>query len=297
MTRGAKPYLVPDPSAATFGTWMLRTGGGWETLGDQIVGWDSWTDLEIRRDVQVDLVRMRAEAGLPGPIPLKLTVSWTSSSTQMSGVATQQTLPSSGVAVVDALLPGGQVGGVLDINTTLTVSTEWEAPAGMAHEPGAILLANTWRLALEGTGSLFPVSVVDFSHTMFDPDASWHLTTSTDLEAPFLGRFLLSVNTRDRELMEAVSAKVRTPRQDALVTDLHHGVAQLILRLAQEVNLGDPLSERDWPADSVGDILSRTLGASDLLPPVSTAEPDDLSMRRSQVEGSTRRSGHGRVFR
>ena len=295
MTRGAKPYLVPE-AGVVLGPWTVAGAEGWEPLGDQVEGWDTGTDITIRREVSVDMRAVKGACGVPDTVPLFVTASWTSSSTLMSDVAVAVPLPPSGQVVLEAVLPGERVGGTLELRTTVAIAADWQAPAGVAGVAGAVLAEHTCKLALEGTGSLFPVSVVDFTHTGFDNDASWQLDSSVDLEAPFLGRFLLSINSRDTELVAAISAPARNARQEALVSALHHEVAQLMLRIAQDVNIDEPLQDVDWPAESVGDVLCRTLNASDLLHPTSATDPADLSLRRSQIEGSTRRAGHGRAF-
>lgn len=296
MTRGAKPYLVPEPGAISLGAWQVMTDGDWVGLGDQVDGWDTGTDLRIRREIRVDWARVRAEAGLDAVAQLAATVSWTSSTTTMRGLAGSVPVPASGLLLFDGVLPGDRVAGVLDLRTTVAIAVDAPAGAGVAQTAGAVLHEERWRLALEGTGSMFPVSVIDFTHTAYDVDASWHLETSVDLDAPFMGRFLLSLNARDTELVEAVSARSRTPRQDALVDDLHHGVAQLLLRLAEDVNVEDPLDDREFAADTVGDILSRTLAVGDSASPTILLDPAEVSARRSRLEGSTRRTGHGRAF-
>lgn len=296
MTRGAKPYLVPEQGTLSLGPWQIQSDDEWLPLSDQVEGWDTGTDLRLRREVRVEWGRLQAETGIPEGVPLLVTTSWTSSTTTMRGLAGTAPIPPTGLLLFDTDLLGDQVGGVLDLRTTVVVGADWAAGEGVAGAAGAVLHEDQWRLALEGDGAMFPVSVIDFSHTQHDPDASWHLETSVDVDAPFMGRFLLSLNARDTELVEAVSTKSRTPRQEALLDDLHHGVAQLMLRLAQDVNIEEPLVERVWVPDSIGDVLARTLAASDDLPPTSASEPGDLSNRRTRIEGSTRRSGHGRSF-
>jgi hypothetical protein len=297
VTRGAKPYLVPEPGAISLGGWQMLNDDDWVDLGDQVDGWDTGTDLRIRREVRVDWARVREEAGLDAGAQLRATVSWASSTTTMRGIAGSVPVPTSGLMLFDGVLPGDRVAGVLDLRTTVCVAADAPSSPGVAQTAGAILHEERWRLALEGTGSMFPVSVIDFARTVYDPDASWHLETSVDLDAPFMGRFLLSLNSRDTELVEAVSARSRTPRQESLVEELHHGVAQLLLRLAEDVNVEDPLDDREFAADTVGDILSRTLSAVDTAPPTSALDPADVSARRSRLEGSTRRTGHGRAFK
>src|SRR5690606_38919204 len=107
------------------------------------------------------------------------------------------------------------------------------------------------------------VHEIDFSHTRLSPTASWHLETSTDLTAPFYGTYRVLINKLDRELRAAVTRGAKDKRQQALLDELQAGVAELLLEIA--LHLRTELAEREeWPPDSVGDVLSRTLAASPL---------------------------------
>ena len=141
--------------------------------------------------------------------------------------------------------------------------------------------------------SMFPVHGVDFSHTNLHPSASWHLEGSPDLHAPFMGTFRLLLNRLDGELMKAVERGAKTARQQALVDELAHGVAELLLELA--VVHRDELSDRDgWPTDTVGDVLSRCLAQAGELREPSGAQ--DLPRFRSTLAGIVRAGGQGRMF-
>ncbi|WP_350274844.1 hypothetical protein [Kribbella sp. HUAS MG21] len=248
----------------------------------------------IHRVVAVDQERLRREAEIPPEVGLVATVSWTSSTSQMSDSTRPIWLTNSGPCLLDAVLPGDKVGGVLRIRTTVAIANAPDSRAlGIARLPGSVLAEDRAEVALEGTMSMFPVHGVDFSHTNLHPSASWHLEGSPDLHAPFMGTFRLLLNRLDTELMKAVERGAKTTRQQALVDELTHGVAVLLLELA--VAHRDELSDRDiWPADSVGEVLSRCLAqAGDLREP---SGPQDLPRFRSTVAGIVRAGGQGRMF-
>ncbi|GAA0403511.1 hypothetical protein GCM10009541_53350 [Micromonospora gifhornensis] len=203
---------------------------------------------------------------------------------------------SGGWAVVDTILVGERLSGVLTLRTTVSLVHPPAGRAiGVATVPGSVLADQVQRVVLENVSSMFPVSEIDFSRTRLSPTASWHLETSTDLVAPFYGTFRVLINSRDRELSAAVARGARDKRQQALLDELQAGVAGLLLELA--LYLREDLGDRDeWPPDSVGDILSRTLASS----PLSTSTPPsaaDLAEFRTQVSGAIRNLGRGRVFR
>lgn len=297
MVSDVRPYLIPDDACVAWQPWQLVGGDSSGKLPEVLEGWDSGTDLLIRRLVTVDQERLRREAELPVDVALVATTSWTSSTSQMSESARPVVIPGSEPLLLEALLPGARVGGVLTIRTTVsTANAPQLRVSGVANLPGSVLLENRSQTTLEGTLSMFPVHGIDFSHTNLHPAASWHLESSSDLHAPFLGTFRLLLNRLDAELMKAVERGTKTTRQQALVDELSHGLGSLLLELALAHR--DELEDRDgWPADSVGDVLKRCLVQA-----LATGEihepsgPQDLPRFRSTLAGVVRATGQGRRF-
>jgi hypothetical protein len=276
---------------------LLQDGGELVELPDAIEGWDSGTDLWLTRTVTVDHPKLRSETQLPNEVGLVVTTTWTSSTSRMSEATAPITVADSRPVTVQALVPGDRIGGVLDIRTTLaTASAPRTLIPGVAHSPGSILAENKRQVALEGTLSMFPVHGIDFGHTNLHPDASWHLESSADLHAPFLGAFRLLLNRLDSELMKAVERGAKSSRQQALVDELAHGVGVLLLELALAHR--EDLDDRDvWPPESVGDVLSRMLerAVTGAGIPVAVG-PQDLPLLRTAVAGAVRAAGQGRKF-
>ncbi|MFB6726260.1 hypothetical protein ACFCV3_39185 [Kribbella sp. NPDC056345] len=199
--------------------------------------------------------------------------------------------------MLEAVIPGDRVGGVLRIRTTLTLaSVPSQLVPGIAHIAGSVLAEDHRQVALEGTLSMFPVHGIDFSHTNLHPAASWHLETSEDLSAPFLGAFRLLLNRLDAELMKAVERGAKNSRQQALIDELMHGVGTILLELAL-AHRSDLEDREFWPADTVGHVLSRTLARAiggDGLP--AQLGPQDVPLFRTALAGLIRASGQGRRF-
>lgn len=297
MRTDALPYLVPDPATVEMTSWVWSSPSGWEPLPSSMPGWDPSMRLELRRSVRVDRDRLASETRLGPDCPLRLTVSWTSSTSGMRGSAVPVRLPADGVAQLDVSLPGDRIGGVLDIRTSLTLAVSFPGEPGIASMAGSMLSEDRCELALDDDLRRFPVHEIDFANTRLDPDASWFLETTTELSAPFLGSFLLMVNRRDKELSTAVLRGAKDARQEALVDELEHGVASLLLELATQ--LSDELAERRrWPSGSVGEVLSETLSAAERSGTVQSATgPHDLARARSRLDGAVRAAGYGRRFR
>jgi hypothetical protein len=291
------PYLVPSQEVVTWEPWTYWDGEDWPPLPDAIDGWDPGTDIHVSRYVRIDTARLLEDTRLQ-PHDLAIVTSWTSSTSGMTEAAPRAPLDHSGVTKTDGTLRGDRIGGVLRLRCTLMLtSTPATQTPGVAWLAGSILSEHQHRLALEGALSMFPVHDVDFSHTSLPPEASWHLETSTELTAPFLGTFRLLINNRDGELMTAAARGTKDKRQQALCDELEHGVAMMLLELA--IMLRADLADRDnWPPDTVGDVLSRTLAAaeqSNLVP--APNGPYDVATFRTRLAAATRATGHGRSFR
>jgi len=294
MPPDVRPYLVPHPGTIVWEPWFLLDSEEWRSLPDAIDGWDPGTDLRATRRVRVDVVRFTQETGLD-LADVALSVSWTSSTTDMIEAAPAETFDPNGTALIDMTLVGERLSGTLSLRSSISlIRPSIGRRVGVAAVPGSVLADHVQRVVLEGMSSMFPVHEIDFSHTWLSPTASWHLETNTDLTAPFYGTFRVLINKRDRELRTAVARGAKDRRQQALLDELQAGVAALLLELA--LHLRSELAEREeWPPDSVGDVLARTLAASPLhvdAPPAAV----DLADLRTQISGAVRNLGRGRIF-
>ncbi|MGA4993733.1 hypothetical protein [Nonomuraea bangladeshensis] len=294
MPADVRPYLIPRPGTVVWEPWFLLDADEWKPMPDAIDGWDPGTDLRVARRVRVDASRFLQETGLT-LTDVALTVSWTSSTTDMTEAAPVARFDSNGTALIDATLVGERLSGILLLRST--VSLTGVAPGrevGVASVPGSVLTEHSQRVVLESMSSMFPVHEIDFSHTRLSSTASWHLETTTELTAPFYGTFRVLINKRDRELRTAVARGAKDKRQQALLDELQAGVAALLLELA--LHLREELAEREeWPPDSVGDVLARTLAASPLhlVAPPGAVEVAEF---RTQISGAVRNLGRGRIF-
>lgn len=294
MPTDLRPYLVPGPGTVVWDSWLLLDEQEWLPLPDEIDGWDPGTDLRVAQRVQIDTQRFARETGLQLS-NIALAVSWTSSTTDMTEASLPAQFDPKGTATVDTVLVGTRISGILTLRSTLSlIHPPIRQEAGVAAIPGSVLAEYIQRVVLENVSSMFPVHEIDFAHTRLSPTASWHLETSTDLIAPFYGTFRVLINKRDRELSAAVARGAKDKRQQVLLDELQAGVAALLLELA--LHLRTEIAERkEWPPDSVGDVLARTLGASSLLV-VAPPSPGELADFRTQIFGAVRNLGRGRTF-
>ncbi|GIF96590.1 hypothetical protein [Catellatospora citrea] len=294
MPADVRPYLVPHSGTVVWEPWSLLESSTWSPLPEEIDGWDPGTDLRVARRVRVDPDRFERETGLE-LADVALVISWTSSTTHMTEASPPVRFDASGLAAADVELVGDRLSGVLTLRSTISLVRPPVAPAvAVASIPGSVLAEHAQPVVLENLSSMFPVHELDFAHTRLSPTASWHLETSTDLTAPFYGTFRVLINKRDGELSAAVARGGKDKRQQALLDELQGSLSALLLELA--LHLRDELAERkDWPVDSVGDVLTRTLTAS-LLSVVVPPSPAELATLRTQISGAVRKLGRGRTF-
>ena len=299
MPREVRPYLLPTAGAVVLDPWELVAEGVWQPLPDQLPDWDGTVTHSVRRIVHLDLARLLDETRLGHDVVLGWTISWIGSTSKMRGTAPVVPVGAGGPTLLDAELPGDRIDGTLTLRTTLAlVRGGATRRAGVAHLPGSVLVDDTVDVVLgDPTSSGFPVQAVDFATTRLDTDASWHLETTTDLTAPFLGSFLLLLNTRDGELIDAVAKERRDRRQEALVDELEHGVAVVLLELAAHAR-AELVQIRSWPPGSVGETLSRMLQRAErsgaLQVPIG---PQNVARARTRSSGAARAIGYGRRFR
>lgn len=252
MTRSVKPYLVAEPSSVIFGGWRLSTDGEWSQLGEFLSDWDYNTDLRLRGELRVDRDAVLSSTGLGGEADLRLSASWRSIDGRVGATAFIRDLPLDEVTLIEVELPGEQLGPEVDLALRLVLGRDLEAGTpGVARLAGSVLWEDVVRLALVGTAARFPAVVLDFASCGLDPDASWVLELPDDLSTPVLGGLLLLLNSRDEELVAAVSG--RTKASDSTARQLREQVAVQLLDHA--VAHAEELLRDQWDEESLASTL------------------------------------------
>jgi len=296
MPREVKPFRVPSSATWRVGEWQLLRDDGWQALPGVLEDWDADTALHVRQVVDVDREAVVSQSGLGFGATLVVTASWASSSNQMSALIDRVSVTEP-VVTLEATLPPGRIGGLLEITTTLALGQSGSAEAvAAADEPGSVLLESITTVALQGDGAMFPVAVIDFAATPFDVGSSWFLEVSTDLEAPFLGVFQLLINERDEELVRAITRPSSDASDRQLVFALEEGVAGVLAEAA--LTMRSQLRDgEDWEAGTVGSVLISMLNDVESrglsLPGQG---PEAASDFRSRLSGVVRSLGYGRSF-
>lgn len=290
------PFLVPNEGTWQLGGWYLFREDAWQPLPDVLDDWDPDTDLHLRMTVEVERAAVAEQILMADDVPLVVTATWFSSSNQMTEIISRVEVDSH-VVSLESTIPAARIGGVLSIVTTLSLARPATgASIASPREAGSVLLRAEQLVALQGDGAMFPVAIIDFAATPFDVDASWMLEVSSELEAPFLGVFQLLVNSRDGDLVRAVTRPGHDARLQHMLLDLEEGVAGVMAECALKAS-AELQAVDDWDVGTVGSVLSlmlEHLTSKGLAAPGSGLEA--IADFRSRLSGIVRSLGYGRII-
>ncbi|MGB3286384.1 hypothetical protein [Mycolicibacter algericus] len=295
-SRFSPPYLVPAEDVVEMQPWLLLDGGESNPLTSPVDYWVSGTDLELSRGLVADLTQLREQCRLSADTPLGLTVSWRSDASKIQRCLMSRPLEESRNEI-QVTLPGRQIGGTVQISTTIVLLTDVEVPAvGAPHRRGSVLARDVVSVTLEGEGSMFPMAVVDFTRRTYDDDASWFVETSTDPGANFSSAFQVMINERDAALIKAIEAEKPTREQQALIDELGSGVMQVVLELAYALKANGELDRDAYGDGSVGQVLQGLIEQTGNLDLGDISDASQIARRQSQFQALARRIAAGRVF-
>ncbi|WP_432487035.1 hypothetical protein [Kineococcus sp. SYSU DK018] len=185
-----------------------RTADG--PLGDELPGWDYDTSIEVSRVVRVDVRRTLADCGFDPADRLAVhhRYSGGGSRTRHSGAVVHlEPDGMTGWASAEAtfVIPGSELAGVMELETTLLLRSAREPALFVAHRVGSILWRDRKRVQLEGDGGLLPIAPVHFSEQGLPADAAWYLSLDAgSWEAPAMGSLLVLLNLENESVADAV---------------------------------------------------------------------------------------------
>lgn len=241
MTASVYPYLRPKAECLTVSPWQSPAPDGTPIdLPPTVVAWDYQTDLQLSREVKVDTVALRRQAGLPEDIALLCVCEWTASNSLLSGILDHVEILSPATHILQGRIAGTDLGGSLILRTAVVVAADTTDPRPfVAARAGEVLLDDVVTTRLDGDDAMFPVSVCDFAAAGIDPHARWYLQTPADPYTPAMGGLRLYLNADDRELVNAaVRAATPTAAQQRLIDDMRHDVTRQLVDLV--------LLRQDW---------------------------------------------------
>lgn len=257
----AFPFLRPPADVVTTAPWSRLTADGGEPLPDTLLEWDYDTTLSLLRPMTIDGMRARRFSGLTEEAELDLSVQWFATSSALRGRAWRSALPAvDGFAASIAFeLPGGNLGGTLELVTSITLrAPARRSSAAAPTRPGSVLWSDRCQVLLQGDNTLFPIAPADFHDLPYPTGAGWYLHIDEDLEAAALGAILLLVNERHDVVMQALEAAALPAEADRRVlSTLRTDVLRVLVERALT---HDDLSEEvDYPPGSLGALLTNVV--------------------------------------
>lgn len=255
----AYPFRRPPSDVVAGGPWLRALGDSIDELPPELPDWDYGTVLHLRRPMRLDGLQARLACGLPNDAELSLTVVWSAANSSLRGRAWQAAVPAEPNVelTIDFELPGDELGGRLDLDTTLTLRGRGPSQASPAapSRPGSVLWRDVRSVMLQGDAVLFPLSVVDFEHLPYPTGAAWHLELAVDLESQALGSILLLANKRREVVTTALENAADPTDVDRMVLSTVRN--DVVRSLVERALVDDEFSlDADYEAGSVGALLT-----------------------------------------
>ena len=183
--------------------------------------WSPSSSVDIRAEVDIDLNAALSSASLTDnngePVGiLGLVISWKSTRTNLHGASSPVEVVG-GLNRVTTTLAGSVLGGDLQISVDIVLLSNLDpqrTPLG-AHKLGSRLWSSSYSVALEGSGSQFPVSFLDFKKFHGLPDkAMWQIEVQGDLDAHASSAIRLKLNSSHPRIQEYLSDANSTSNED-----------------------------------------------------------------------------------
>lgn len=256
------PYRRAEQSRVSVGQWLLRSPTADVPIGAAIPDWDPTADMNVVRLARVDTTGFWADCGLATGTPLCVSAVWASTTTSLRGRGTSAIVrtPDARVDVPLGLaLRGAELGGTLRLSVTVTLGTALERRPIVAFRAGTLLWEDVTEVRIEGGASRFPVEQLSFavSGPQFPKGAAWRLDWEQrdDLELPVLGCIRLFLN-QDHPSIRALVDQPERPDSKLLAALMSFDVTRSLVR---EALTNDAFAQREgeWPADSVGRVVTR----------------------------------------
>ncbi|MDJ0395009.1 hypothetical protein QMK17_16920 [Rhodococcus sp. G-MC3] len=262
MSRNAFPYRIPPDSAIDCGEWQMDINGGEAVLPESLPDWDYQTDLSLARSIVVDMDAIRIATGLPPSSGVAISIVWAATGSNLRAAAFRAEVFGEGLQKVAlaAELRGSDLGGVLSLETVLTLATSDVAVSSWAPKhAGSLLWSDRVEVRLQGDAAQFPVAIVDFSSTNYPVDAGWFLEVGGSLDAATMGSLLLVVNEANTAVCAAFKNAASPSQTDmAVMSAVYSDVARTLIEHAL-CNL-DFEESVEYQDGSIGETLQSLIG-------------------------------------
>lgn len=248
-------YLRPDRKRLNPGPWTVVTADDVVHEDPEIVpDWDYFTDLRVVRSLKIDLPGLLSDCNLDGGSVVGAVIAWQSSWTGLRGASAMKPLVN-GENVLELPLSGESLGGRLTLSLRVVLGHANGGAPLAPNRPGSLLWSDMARVALEGSGSRFPVVPVAFEESGLagGRTGAWYLNIEMlDLTASGSGSLRLYLNPSHPAIKEMLD-QPETDASRQLAEFIHYDVArQLVVQALLSDELDDQIA---YESDSLGDML------------------------------------------
>ena len=294
-TKAAFPYLTPIKDRIHADAWTNEEG---LSLGDALESWDYNSRITLARKVIVDTYNICRDCGLGHDAVFRLSVTMLSKG---SGVRTRcfhhdiyhSKAPEQ--VSIQSDMGNSSLAGSAVVTTLLTLVNSGKTLGEFSPtKVGSMLWRDDHEVLLEGSGSKFPMEIVDFQTTGWLPeDAPWYLDWEPDfLDHPFMGSVRLLINRSHVRMMKAVSSNAPDNEDQAILSTLYYDTGRTLIEgVLNNQDFVD--GDRDWPEGSAARVLADLLSV--FFPGESYTTLKQRKSGDAEVFSATLR-GHFRLF-
>ena len=248
-------FLRPNAKRIEAGGWTVVTPDGQSQENPEIIpDWDYFTDIRVVRSLHLDLPGLLEDCGLASGSSIGAVLTWQSSWTGLRGATTLVPLLN-GENSLELPITGEQLGGRLTVSANVVLAEAKKEHPLAPSRAGSTLWSDSTRVALEGTGSRFPIVPVPFAESGLAGGrlGAWYLSMEMlDLTASGSGSLRLYLNSSHPGVQEML-AHPASPPSARLAEFIHYDIAR---QLVVQALLHDELDDQTvYEPDSLADML------------------------------------------
>lgn len=296
MRASVVPFATAEEEGVRFlNRWLIVRDGVSQALGDFVSDWDYMSALHLVAELEVDAPVVHTVSHQGESARFSVVVAAASNSTRLRRPVWQTAVPPSDTTsfTMDLELPGFELGGRLDLRTSLILSEPDPVDAIGASVRGAILWQDVQPVALEGEASQFPTETVDLSGYPYNsPHTAWRLEADTDdLDAVAAAAIRLLIN-HTHPVMKVVLGGVDSQEATIAMHAMRWDVTRQLINLALD---SPEFIERygSFDEDTLGWTLTNVLRAN-----FPSETPSSLHSMRHSLPGEfeSRLQGVARIL-
>lgn len=254
------PFLTLPESSSAVKVTETKANGSPLVSNEFIDGYTTDTELRIKINVDVDASHIFEILKLSRHSMLCFITTARSPKTYYNSSHSSDTIDEafSGNRSLDIVIPAGLVADTLILEHSLVLHS---AGAGdnplSAKETSSIVWQTNTRFLLEGTGSMFPITMTEFNDFEGGKYAAWRVDWSKASLFGSPSRVRLLINSRNQGFVKRISPEGDGLADQGSLESLHLNVAESILRFAAKNH--KELSANQFPDGSLGTYVRRFL--------------------------------------